>query len=575
VELNLYSLAVNSLLKMATLEDMEGQDLDVVEAVTKDNASAEPISHADNSQLLVAPSARLLADDKNATRAALKILCSAVATWFADVVQNRNPFADALLSHLYRWLRSSVSCLYDPALHRLVHRLMKKVFVQLLAELKRLGARVVYASFSKLIIVTGKHSVSHALTYVQYARNTIMTRDLFQYLALEPARYFEQLVFMDAANYSAVLPIMPGQPLIERPAPKVKQEKQAPRAKVRAEHDDDEMNSQDEDEYEDEEAEDYGSDNSDAEVDPDNIENEQDVPQTETSGYAYERVLANWNVATYLPDLARRAFLRMAAEFIWLPYRYITEHQQQVSLTQAHNTQTDSTSVDEFLQSLVEGPFSHRLFSMVQSIIRVHPPDARAGDDSTAAGFPYLPGSHLPLTNPALEFIKYTTHLMSLDPTIQSQIRLVKANLLKLVDVRPFAVEAEYRNPCATFVLPDVICSFCNECHDLDICRDPRLVASLDWRCEECRQPYDRSSIEFALVTVVQRRSVAYQIQDLVCQRCRLVKVENMAEFCKCSGSFRTRESAESFAQSLRIFRNIAKIYQFPWLEETVKFVLQ
>jgi DNA polymerase epsilon subunit 1 len=73
----------------------------------------------------------------------------------------------------------------------------------------------------------------------------------------------------------------------------------------------------------------------------------------------------------------------------------------------------------------------------------------------------------------------------------------------------------------------------------------------------------------------VQRRSVAYQMQDLVCTRCRLVKAENMAEFCSCSGAFRTRESAEEFARSFRIFRNIAQIYRFPWLEETVRFTLQ
>ena len=71
------------------------------------------------------------------------------------------------------------------------------------------------------------------------------------------------------------------------------------------------------------------------------------------------------------------------------------------------------------------------------------------------------------------------------------------------------------------------------------------------------------------------RRAVAYQMQDLVCTRCRLVKAENMAEFCTCSGAFRTRESADEFARSFRIFRNIAQIYRFPWLEETVRFTLQ
>ncbi len=126
------------------------------------------------------------------------------------------------------------------------------------------------------------------------------------------------------------------------------------------------------------------------------------------------------------------------------------------------------------------------------------------------------------------------------------QIQLVKSNLLKLIDVRAFSAAAEFINPCQTYILPDVICSFCNFGRDLDLCRDPQLIGG-DWRCTACQQPYDKAWVEHALIHITQRRSVAYQMQDLVCTRCQQVKVENMAEFCKCSGSFRTREPKEAF----------------------------
>ncbi len=33
------------------------------------------------------------------------------------------------------------------------------------------------------------------------------------------------------------------------------------------------------------------------------------------------------------------------------------------------------------------------------------------------------------------------------------------------------------QDPCATWVLPDLICASCNSCRDLDLCRDPSLQA--------------------------------------------------------------------------------------------------
>ena len=61
----------------------------------------------------------------------------------------RNAYADEQVINFYRWLRSPSSFLYDPALYRTLLNLMKKLFMQLIAEFKRLGATIVYASFAK------------------------------------------------------------------------------------------------------------------------------------------------------------------------------------------------------------------------------------------------------------------------------------------------------------------------------------------------------------------------------------------------------------------------------------------
>lgn len=46
-------------------------------------------------------------------------------------------------------------------------------------------------------------------------------------------------------------------------------------------------------------------------------------------------------------------------------------------------------------------------------------------------------------------------------------------DLLRLVDVGEFSEEAQFRDPCRSYVLPEVICRSCNFCRDLDLCKEP------------------------------------------------------------------------------------------------------
>jgi len=83
---------------------------------------------------------------------------------------------------LYRWIKSSSSKLFDPALHRLIQGQMKKVFLQLLAELRRLGAQIVFANFNRVLISTTKTSVDNARGYCEYVLAAIKKKPLFQWL---------------------------------------------------------------------------------------------------------------------------------------------------------------------------------------------------------------------------------------------------------------------------------------------------------------------------------------------------------------------------------------------------------
>ena len=73
-----------------------------------------------------------------------------------------------------------------------------------------------------------------------------------------------------------------------------------------------------------------------------------------------------------------------------------------------------------------------------------------------------------------------------------------------------------------TFFFPLPRNSYCNDCRDLDLCRDDEL-ARHSWACRVCSQPYSQGSLERRLVLALQQRVREYQLQDLQCLRCKQV----------------------------------------------------
>jgi hypothetical protein len=58
---------------------------------------------------------------------------------------------------------------------------------------------------------------------------------------------------------------------------------------------------------------------------------------------------------------------------------------------------------------------------------------------------------------------------------IGGEIARLKRDLLRIINVREFAPEAEFSNPCLSLVLAELACRHCNFCQDLDLCHDDCL----------------------------------------------------------------------------------------------------
>ncbi|ETO02962.1 DNA polymerase epsilon catalytic subunit a Pol2, partial [Reticulomyxa filosa] len=77
----------------------------------------------------------------------------------------------------------------------MIHRLMMKVFYQLIARWKRLGANVIYASFNSIIIETKKFTYKNSSAYIHHCIETICKQPLFEYLTLKVGNVWDCLLW--------------------------------------------------------------------------------------------------------------------------------------------------------------------------------------------------------------------------------------------------------------------------------------------------------------------------------------------------------------------------------------------
>lgn len=518
-ELEITHLAVNTMLQHSSIEELEG-GMGLSGGAAGGGADGDAMTGGSYQ-----------------CRQAFMVLKNLITTWFDDVMQQGNTDADFLLQHFYRYLTSPNSKLYDPFLTRMVHVLMKKYFMQLLARFRKLGSNIVYATFTKLIISTGKPTIPRALAYWNYINKTITDRPMFNLLTITPTLMWESLIFMDSHNYGGI--IAQGQGDIDEGI-----------------HGDA-----------------FSQLSQSMSLSQENKENE------EHDSEKAPHVVSEWNIARYLPALAEECFLVAVGEFIVQPYLH-TQSLENTHPSQANSQSNEYLTPEEkkerfhqYISDLIDTHFNQRLFEFVTKIMKELHGDVLAGDDTASAHFPRLAGSYLPLHHPGLEYIKSVTYVLGLDATVSDAVRRLRENLLRLIDVRSFSADAQFKNPCLTYVLPDVICSFCNQCRDLDLCRDPDLIDHV-WKCAACEHPYDKMAIESELVRLVNRKSVSFQVQDLVCSTCGSVKQGNLNSYCPCSGKFKAfdQNDAKQFKQDMRCFGNIAEYHKFRWLKQTVQW---
>ncbi|CAI7838422.1 unnamed protein product, partial [Closterium sp. NIES-53] len=508
----------------------------------------------------------VMEDEAAMCRSAFKVLRGMVTAWVTDVVRTRSLYADALLQHLYRWICSPSSTLHDPFLHRLLHKIMCKLFALLLAELRRLGATVIYADFSRVILATGRRSLPSAMAYVDYLVAAVNSRDAFELLHVEKQRVWHSLLFLDKFNFGGIVD-------------STQLEQQQP-----------------EGEGENGEAARHANGNGSATADANGGGGDGGGDGAgsgvgagagkQVDGRGGEEgkmtVLSQWNIADYLPSSVQEYFHLTVSDFIFNPW------------VAARDRCTERT-----LQRRAAAALAARAREREREKEREKGKAGKAGKEGGGGdvgeeaeeGRVDEEDEEAELARNEVQN-RLTDNLLHLVRALQAEAerggedaeeegeggeecRVLRRQLLRVLRVREFAPEAIFRDPCRSFVLPGVICSYCNDCRDLDLCRDQLLQAG-EWRCAvpHCQHPYDLLWIENALLEVMRHRVRSYQLQDLVCNKCRQVKSARAALHCTCAGTFRCSQQAEQLREGLLVLHSVASTHGFPLLLECLQWLL-
>ncbi|KAG1663133.1 hypothetical protein FOA52_000655 [Chlamydomonas sp. UWO 241] len=458
---------------------------------------------------------------------AFSVLKKLLDGWLTDAGARSNPIADHLLQHFYRWVSSPSSRLHHASLQRTVAALMGKLFAQLVAELGRLGATIVSANFNSIRLCTGKRNVKAAVGYIEYLLEALRRRELFHWLHLEPVRWWHALLFRDQYNYCGVEAAVPTGLVDMAPA-----------------GEDDGVV--------------VGS-------------------QQEGGGGDEPTISCFWSLKDYLPVALQEPLNLLMSEFVYLPWKQAMAAAAAAAAEASEGggggasqggsqAAADSSAAEEaqaaFLTGSLMTRFTERLLEMVTDVLRKVPQGSELPDHR----FPRLAGSYLTaeeLGSPALAFTRTVCHLLALDARVSEQVSVLRRQLLKLLHVREFGPQAEFREMCHGFTLPDVICSFCNDCRDLDLCRDDEL-ARHSWNCRVCGHAHEQAAIEGRLVTALRAAVREYELQDLVCSRCKQVVAGHLRAGCGlCSGELRLSLPADMFRKRLVVFHNIAVFHGF------------
>lgn len=681
VELDLFDLAVCAIMSSGVLD---AQGLTAI--TTNKGGGGNP--EEEGAETGGTGGAAIFSDSSCAR--AFHLLKALVTKWIDDVIrEGEHSISYGILLALYRYLCGfGDALLYDPALHRVVHGLMTKLFRRLVGEIQKLGAQIIYADFSRIIIHTSKNDLKSATEYVTYLVNAIRSKDTFFYINLTPSKFYEQMIWMGPENFGAIL-------LNEETEAEKGVEYKKYRAQLGGESDDEDEENPDEqaddsdpfysthdtpvkagrgnhagdavseskkhtpdtgtirgpilgssrkknvgfaeavdlytgedddfNAYSDDEdnpvraratgkggtdGEEEGreldflfrNDGEGGDSDEDAMEQEE-AEEGKNSEHIPNEVefpgqVQNWNLASYLPSVKEPPF-EVAVLFKHVISEYMLAYkkkylqlrvrrdmflenaevahigpgsgEEELAERREYDGPIDDEglreSTLEHMRGLLQRGFTSIMLKYVDEILR----HFTKSDQNSY--FPINAGSHLHFSSAALEFVKATLHVLGLDTAMAEEVNNLRRLLLAHLKVQEFHAESRFVDPALSFVLSDIICSWCHWCRDVDLLRDPSVVCrdvAERWHCQQCNNQLDKEEVESRLMDKVERLAASYLLQDARCSSTRAVSTRLTTFMSELSKPLYLDTPPDKFREQLGILMRVAEFHQFELLKTTI-----
>ena len=305
-----------------------------------------------------------------------RIMKTMVAAWVREITHFNNVHADSQVQHLMRYITSSSSLLYDPALVKLLVSSIYRLFKLMTNELTRLGCTVVHAEPDKLVLCSNKKvvfvftilfnclfkTIQEAIAYADFIERRLVEKEYFQALDFKFESAWSILLWYNQLNHGGRRVLIENGELVEHDA------------------DDDEN-------------------------------------KTELS--------FKW--LDYLPEEAsiRKSMAMLISGYITMMHREMDKGKFKNSNNSITSVSTESIAKEElieFARATIRGQLSEHLLDCVEKIRARFPP----GAERSKKIFPRLAGSHLKLDNPALFYAKMAMEILSAHEEVEEEVRVLR-----------------------------------------------------------------------------------------------------------------------------------------------------
>ncbi|GJP90591.1 DNA polymerase epsilon catalytic subunit [Aspergillus niger] len=501
IELEVRNLAINTILTSSIINEMEGADT----LLASSGQSADPNGGG------------VLYSEKAFASAGAVVLREMVKHWWTEACDG-NSMADIMVQHLIRWVESPVSCLYDRSLHHYVRMLSRKSFQRLMAEFRRVGSNVIFASSTRLLLQTSKTEVGNAYAYSQYVLKSIRANPSFHFIDLEIKEYWDYLLWYDEYNYGG----------------KGCQEV--------------------------------------VESDEQELETVMHWQLNRTLPTPMQTIFHDW-VVEYIElmhGLKRPDTNDSTPRLTQIPIgRPSDEDSQEVSAALAEKF---SKPLKKQITGLIRRQRDELLHPELASdyIFPVLP--GVLSDPNEEKRNPVL--ELVKLLMQVLSLSKITTmetRLLRRELLALFEVReFSKEGRFENPGASLKIPELTCGSCC---LIRDL-----DLCRDEDVLPEPGVDASKTstkpWRCPFCQTEYDRLAQEEILIGQIQGYIVGWQTQDLKCSKCGTLKVSDFMEHCSCSGVWVETMDRKEIERKLHILNSVAKFHGLKLLESVVGEVL-